>query len=83
ACDNENKSVESTTTTTEGTNTTGNNVTVTRTTTANGIDTPRTKVNVGPGGTSVSTKNGTNVTIDNKGIKVGGKGVKVDIKTGN
>ncbi len=75
SCDNQKAAESSTTTTTEGTKSVS---------TSTSVDTvKRTTVNIGPGGTSVSTKSGPNVTIDKKGIKVGGKDVNVDIKTGN
>ncbi|MEJ7625654.1 MAG: hypothetical protein WKF35_02235 [Ferruginibacter sp.] len=80
SCDEQNKAAETTTTTTEGTTTTTNNGTSTTIVS----DTPRrTTINVNKGGTSVSTKSGTDVSVDNKGIRVGSKDIKVDIKTGN
>ena len=43
-------------------------------------DTPRTSVSVGRDGGSVSTKSGTGVAVDRKGVKVQSKKVKIDIK---
>ena len=43
-------------------------------------DTPRTSVSVGKDGGSVSTKSGSGVAIDKKGVRVQSRKVKVDIK---
>ena len=43
-------------------------------------DTPRTSISVGKDGGSVSTKSGTGVSVDRKGVKVQNKKVKIDIK---
>lgn len=77
SCDDQ-KATGTTTTTSEGTKTTGGTNTTIVSDTAK-----RTTISVGPGGTTVSTKKGTEVSIDSKGVKVGSKDVKVDIKTGN
>jgi len=44
-------------------------------------DTPRTEISVGKDGAAVKTKKGTGVSVDKKGVKVGSKDVKIDIKT--
>jgi hypothetical protein len=43
-------------------------------------DTPRTEISIGQKGGSIKTKKGTGVSIDDKGLKVGSKDVKIDIK---
>lgn len=44
-------------------------------------ETPKTEISIGQQGGSVKTKNGTDVSLDKKGVKVGTKDVNIDIKT--
>ena len=43
-------------------------------------DTPRTEISIGEKGGSIKTKKGTGISVDEKGVKVGSKDVKIDIK---
>jgi hypothetical protein len=43
-------------------------------------DTPRTSISVGKSGAEVKTKSGTGVSVDDKGVRIGTKDVKIDVK---
>lgn len=43
-------------------------------------DTPRTEISIGQKGGSIKTKKGSDISIDDKGVKIGSKDVRIDIK---
>ena len=43
-------------------------------------DTPRTEISIGQKGGSIKTKKGSDISIDDRGVKIGSKDVRIDIK---
>ncbi len=43
-------------------------------------DTPKTEISIGQKGGSIKTKKGSDISIDDKGVKIGSKDVRIDIK---
>jgi len=43
-------------------------------------DTPRTEISIGQKGGSIRTKKGSDISVDDKGVKIGSKDVLIDIK---
>lgn len=43
-------------------------------------DTPRTEISIGQKGGSIKTKKGSDISVDDKGVKIGSKDVRIDIK---